>query len=115
MPCESPQSTETGGGRAPDLDHDLDTSWGQRSGTRGTWEAVNLAGQQRADVVFVLAVTELGLGAPLGPQLAGSPASLAAAAGLSAATVDGSDAAAVSVAVRQAREAGGPCLIEASV
>lgn len=76
-------------------------------------EALNLAALRSAPVIFVVAVHPLGDDAPLGPQIATSPSQLAQAFGISAVQVDGRDVAAVHQAVRQAREAGGPHLVEA--
>lgn len=76
-------------------------------------EALNLAALLRPDVIFLVAVHALGEGAPLGRQLATSPSALAQAFGLPAAVVDGEDAEAVAAAVRDAKAAKGPHLIEA--
>lgn len=76
-------------------------------------EALNLAALHRADVVFVVAVHPLDGDAPLGTQLATSPARLAQAFGLGVHEVDGASATAVYEAVRAARQAGGPHLVEA--
>ena len=77
------------------------------------YEALNLAALQGARVVFLVAVHPLGEGAPVGRQVAGSPAALASALGIRTVEVDGSRAHAVSAAVSAAREADGPTLIEA--
>ena len=74
-------------------------------------EAIQLAAAHRAPVVFV--VTWYGEAGPFAPQLAVSPAVLAAAAGLSVATVSGVDAAAVEAAVRGV--GGGPALVVATM
>lgn len=76
-------------------------------------EALNLAALRRANVVFVVAVHPLGEGAPVGPQLATTPAKLAVAFGIPAVTVDGTDAQAVYDAVHLAKDTGGPALVEA--
>lgn len=76
-------------------------------------EALNLAALLGPSVIFLVAVHPLTGDAPVGPQLAASPAKLAEAFGIPAAIVDGKDAQAVHDAVVAAREAGGPRLIEA--
>lgn len=76
-------------------------------------EALNLAALLRPNVIFVVAVHPLSGDAPLGPQLAATPAALAGAFGIPAAIVAGDDEAAVHDAVKAARAAGGPHLIEA--
>jgi len=76
-------------------------------------EALNLAALLRPNVLFMVAVHPLGDDAPLGPQLAASPADLARAFGIPATEVDGNDVVAVRDAVAAARSAGGPALIEA--
>lgn len=76
-------------------------------------EALNLAALTGSDVIFVVAIHPLDGDAPLGPQLAGTPAAMAAAFGLATATVAGDDAQAVHDAVAAAKAAGGPHLIEA--
>lgn len=76
-------------------------------------EALNLAALLRPNVIFLVAVHPLGDGAPIGPQLAASPAKLAEAFGISAVVVDGSAAKDVHAAVAKAKQAGGPALIEA--
>lgn len=76
-------------------------------------EALNLAALTRVNCIFVVAVDPLGEGAPLGPQLLASPAALAAAFGVGARVVDGRDMLAVETAVRDAKAAGGPWVIEA--
>lgn len=78
-------------------------------------EALNLAALTRAHVAFVVAVHPLNGDAPLGPQLAASPANLAAAFGLHTAVVDGSSAAEVHAAVAAARDATGPTLVQADL
>ncbi len=65
-------------------------------------EALNSAALTGARVVFVLTVMELGDDAPIGPQLAASPAALAAAYGLPAEVVEGT-VEAVAAAVSAAR------------
>jgi hypothetical protein len=76
--------------------------------------------EHRPDVIFLVAVHPLrsradgaGLDAPLGPQLASSPSALAEAFGIPAVVVDGTSADAVAAAVRDAKAAKGPSLIEA--
>lgn len=76
-------------------------------------EALNLAALLQSDVIFVVAVHPLGKDAPVGQQTAASPVGLAKAYDIPATEVDGSDAGAVRQAVSQARQAGGPALIEA--
>ena len=78
-------------------------------------EAMNLAALKQANVVFVVAVHPLTGEAPLGTQLATTPAKLAKAYGLKVATVDGNSAKAVHDAVAKARKKGGPHLIEANL
>jgi 2-oxoisovalerate dehydrogenase E1 component alpha subunit len=78
-------------------------------------EALNLAALLRPNVVFLVAVHPLTGAAPLGPQLATSPARLAAAFGLGTSIVDGEDAQAVHAAVAAALAAGGPHLVEATL
>ena len=73
-------------------------------------EALNLAAITRAPVVFVLAIHALGAGAPVGPQLAASPAALAAAFGLTASSEKPET---VAAAVAAAVASGAPTLIEA--
>jgi TPP-dependent pyruvate/acetoin dehydrogenase alpha subunit len=63
----------------------------------------------------VVAVHPLGDDAPLGPQLAASPAALGKAFGLHTASVDGNSASAVHKAVLAARDQTGPTLIEATL
>ena len=78
------------------------------------YEALNLAGLQSLPVIFLVSVYDLSAPeAPLGPQVAGDLVSKARAFGLRAEVVDGRDVEAVAAAVRAAREAGGPALIEA--
>ena len=76
-------------------------------------EALNLAALTGASVIFVVAVHPLDGDAPLGPQLATTPAAIAGAFGIPTQTVAGDDAQAVHDAVAAARSAGGPHLIEA--
>ena len=76
-------------------------------------EALNLASLHGAPVIFVVATLALGPDAPVGAQLAGSPAAIASAHGLGAVRVTGSSEA-VQAAVAEARAAGGPRLIEAT-
>jgi TPP-dependent pyruvate/acetoin dehydrogenase alpha subunit len=78
------------------------------------YEALNLAALHSANVLFVVSVHPLGDGAPLGRQLAARPSALAAAFGIPATTVH-ADAAAVHAAVKAAREATGPHLIEVTL
>ena len=75
-------------------------------------EALNLAAITEAPVIFLVAVVELGEGAPVSVQLASSPAALAGAFGIDARRVPAT-AGAVREAVSAAREAGRPTLIEA--
>jgi TPP-dependent pyruvate/acetoin dehydrogenase alpha subunit len=79
------------------------------------YEALNLAALFKPDVAFVVSVHPLTGDAPLGRQLAASPAALARAFGIDAVEVDGSDAAAVSAAVAAARSAGGPHVVVAAL
>ena len=78
-------------------------------------EALNLAALLKPTVIFLVAVHPLDGDAPLGRQLATSPAALAKAMGLHTTTVDGTDAAAVQQAVANALRQRGPHLIEASL
>jgi len=78
-------------------------------------EALNLAALLAAPVLFVVAVQPLSGDAPLGPQLAAKPTALAAGFGIATTEVDGSDVTAVHSAVKAARRAGGPHLIEAQL
>lgn len=75
-------------------------------------EALNLAALTRAPVIFVLAIHALPADAPVGPQLAASPADLAAAFGLATARA-AATATAVADAVAAALASGAPTLIEA--
>ncbi|MFT4975134.1 MAG: 2-oxoisovalerate dehydrogenase E1 component alpha subunit [Myxococcota bacterium] len=75
-------------------------------------EALNLAALTGAPVIFLVTVVVLGEGAPVGVQLASSPAALAEAFGLAAHRVPAT-AGAVREAVAAARESGQPTLIEA--
>ncbi len=79
------------------------------------YEALNLAVLRRAPVIFVVAVHPLDGSAPLGPQLATTPAAIAAAFGITVHEVDGSDVEAVHAAVAAARADGGPHLIQADL
>jgi pyruvate dehydrogenase E1 component alpha subunit len=76
-------------------------------------EALNLAALHGAHVIFVVADVPLGHDAPIGRQLAADVPTLAAAFGLSATTVDGTDPDAVHAAVSAARAAAGPHLVHA--
>jgi len=76
-------------------------------------EALNLAALCGAPVIFVVAVLAIGPDAPVGPQLAGSPAAIATTMGLGAVRVYGV-VEAVQAAVAEARAAGGPRLVEAT-
>lgn len=78
-------------------------------------EALNLAALLEANVVFVVAVHPLGPGAPLGRQLAASPAALATSFGIAVTEVDGAQAEAVHQAVAQARETPGPHVVVAQL
>jgi TPP-dependent pyruvate/acetoin dehydrogenase alpha subunit len=78
------------------------------------YEALNLAALRKSHVAFVVAVHPLsGDDAPLGPQLATQPSSVAMAFGIPAVVVDGNDPEAVHAAVSTARSQEGPHLIEA--
>jgi 2-oxoisovalerate dehydrogenase E1 component alpha subunit len=76
-------------------------------------EALNLAALHRPTVLFLVTVHPLDGRAPLGRQLASSLQALAAAFGIGHAVVDATDATAVAGAVRAARDARGPHLVEA--
>lgn len=78
-------------------------------------EALNLAALLRPHVIFVVAALPLGEDAPLGPQLATTPAKLAEAFGIPSESVDGHDVSAVHATVRRAREAGGPRMVHANL
>ena len=78
-------------------------------------EALNLAALRKANLVFVVAVHPLGEDAPIGPQLATSPAKLARAFGLKTREVDGNSVQAVHDAVAAARKKGGPHLVQANL
>jgi TPP-dependent pyruvate/acetoin dehydrogenase alpha subunit len=78
-------------------------------------EALNLAALLRPNVLFVVSQHPLRGDAPVGKQVACSPADLAFSFGLGTRTVDGSDADAVHAAVSAARQAGGPHLILAKL
>ena len=78
-------------------------------------EALNLAALTGANVCFVVAVHPLGDGAPLGPQLAATPTALAKAFGIKTSKADGNKAKSVQSAVKKARKAGGPHLVEATL
>lgn len=77
-------------------------------------EALNAAALTGAPVIFVVATQPIGPEAPVGRQLAASPAALAEAQGLRASRVP-AEAAAVAAAVAVARETGTPFLIEAAL
>ena len=80
----------------------------------GAWfEALNTAAITQANLIFVVAIHPLEGGAPLPQQLAGNPADIAEATGLSVTRVDGNDIQAIHDSVSKARAAGGPHLIEA--
>ena len=76
-------------------------------------EALNLAALLGVPVIFVVAIHPLDGEAPVGAQLASSPAALAAAYGIPTETIDGADADAVHASVKAARLTGGPFLVEA--
>ncbi len=76
-------------------------------------EALNLAALRNPPVIFLVTVHPLGGAAPLGRQLGASLGALAAAFGLGHARVDATRPDAVTAAVRAARDAGGPHLVEA--
>lgn len=78
-------------------------------------EALNHAALRRARVIFLVAAHALDGDAPIGPQLAADPASLAAAFGIPAVDVDGRDVDAVHAAVSRARESAGPTVILARI
>lgn len=78
-------------------------------------EALNLAALLRPNVIFLVSVHALGGDAPLGPQLAASPAGLARAFGIPSSIADATDPSAVHAAVAAARAAGGPHLVEAQL
>jgi pyruvate dehydrogenase E1 component alpha subunit len=87
---------------------------GVGSAADGAWfEALNTAALTKANLIFLVAVHPLDGAAPVPQQLAGSPAKIAEAAGLTTAVIDGNDVRAVHEAVRKARAAGGPQVIEA--
>jgi len=80
----------------------------------GAWfEALNTAALTQANVIFVVAIHPLEGEAPLPAQLAGKPADIAEATGLTVARVDGNDIQAIHKSVSKARKEGGPHLIEA--
>jgi Dehydrogenase E1 component len=79
-----------------------------------THEALNAAALTGAPVIFVVGVHPIGDDAPVGRQLAASPAALAAAFGL-ASVVVANTSAAVSAAVADARATGKPALIEVNL
>lgn len=74
-------------------------------------EALNVAALTRAPVIFVLVNLTLDSAAPVGPQIAGSPAAVAAAHGVASVGVGGT-LAEVQAAVAAARETATPHLIE---
>jgi pyruvate dehydrogenase E1 component alpha subunit len=76
-------------------------------------EALNLAALHRPNVLFLVTVHPLGGAAPLGRQLAAPLSALAAAFGVGHVTVSAADPAAVAAAVKAARAAGGPHVVEA--
>ncbi len=78
-------------------------------------EALNLAAQRNASVIFVIALHPLTGDSPLGPQLHADPATLVAAFGVPAVQIDGTDAGAVHDAVNAARERGGPTVVLAQL
>jgi TPP-dependent pyruvate/acetoin dehydrogenase alpha subunit len=75
-------------------------------------EALNLAALRQARVIFLVALHPLE-GAPVPRQSAATPAALAAAYGVPAVEVDGTDPEAVRTAVAGARGRSGPTLITA--
>ena len=77
-------------------------------------EAINTAGLTGAPVIFLVTTQPLGPDAPVGRQLAGTPAALGAAAGLDAVSVPGT-VDAVREAVSAARAAGRPTVIEVNL
>lgn len=78
-------------------------------------EAMNLAALRRANVVFVVAAHDLGEDAPLGRQIATSPAKIASGFDITVTEVDGRNAEAVHTAVGYARSLSGPHLVVASL
>lgn len=72
-------------------------------------EALNTAALTGAPVIFVLLSERIGPDAPVGPQLAGSAAAIAAAHGLASRRVGVAEAAA---AVAEARASGSPSFLE---
>ncbi|MEC8422391.1 MAG: thiamine pyrophosphate-dependent enzyme, partial [Myxococcota bacterium] len=77
-------------------------------------EALNAACLLGAKVTFLVVCQPLGEGAPIGTQLATTPARLAAAFDIPI-TETGSDEDAVASAVGSAREADGPALIQVTL
>lgn len=75
------------------------------------YEALNAASLTRAPVVFVLLRQRLDDQAPVGRQVAGSSAAVAAALGLDAHTISGAPDA-LADAVARAQQSGAPTLIE---
>lgn len=78
------------------------------------YEALNCAALTQAPVVFVVLTAQLGEQAPVGPQVAAAPATLAQTLGITAHTVEATFLA-VRDAVATARAGGGPALIEAQL
>lgn len=87
---------------------------GVGSAADGAWfEALNTAALTKANLIFLVAVHPLEGGSPIPQQLASGPAAIAEGVGLTASVIDGNDVTAVHTAVRKARKAGGPHVIEA--
>jgi TPP-dependent pyruvate/acetoin dehydrogenase alpha subunit len=88
---------------------------GAASAAAGSFhEAINAAALTGAPAIFVVALTALPDDAPVGRQVAASPADLAKAAGLAAKKTKNT-VTAVKNAVSKAREAGEPTLIEVRI
>ncbi len=78
-------------------------------------EALNLAALTGAKVIFIVAVHQLDDGAPVGPQTAASPSALATAYGIGCTVIPQVTAQAVNDAVRSARDATGPHLLQIAI
>jgi TPP-dependent pyruvate/acetoin dehydrogenase alpha subunit len=88
---------------------------GAASAASGSFhEAMNAAALTGAPAIFVVALTELPDDAPVGRQIAASPADLAKAAGLASKKIKNT-VTAVKTAVSKARESGEPTLIEVRI
>ena len=77
-------------------------------------EALNAACLMGAKVTFLVVCQPLGEGAPIGTQLATTPARLAAAFDIPVSSVD-ADQDAVATAVASARDATGPALVQVTL